>query len=297
MNGARFLDPAVLARIANLELLARTVVEGFISGLHRSTYRGLSTDFAEHREYSPGDDIRRIDWRVYGRTDRLYVKEFEADTNTNFAVLLDVSRSMSYGTHALTKLDYARYLAAALTYLARRQRDRVGIVTFDRDIVELVPPSAKHLEVVLHVLDRVKPGFRGELLAPLAKVAGNVRRRSIQVLISDLYEEPDDVLAAVNSLKYRGCDVIVFHMLDPAELAFPFDEPARFEDLESGERVPVVPGAAREEYGRLLARHREALARRLGEAEVDYWVADTSRPLDFALFEYLVRRERFARVR
>ncbi|MCH8256010.1 MAG: DUF58 domain-containing protein, partial [Gemmatimonadetes bacterium] len=146
-TGARFIDPNILARMDNLELVARTVVDGFISGLHRSPYLGLSIDFAEHRPYMPGDDIRRIDWRVFGRTDRFYVKEFEADTNANFSVVLDISRSMDFGEAGIRKLDYAKFLAASLTYLSSRQRDRVGLVTFDSEIVDIVPPSAKHLEV------------------------------------------------------------------------------------------------------------------------------------------------------
>lgn len=162
MNGARFLDPAVLARIDNLELVARTVVDGFISGLHHSPYLGQSTDFAEHRQYMPGDDIRRIDWRVFGRTDRFYVKEFEADTNANLLVLLDVSRSMDYG-ESVRKLDYARMLAACLLYLSRRQRDRVGVITFDGALLDYVPASAKHLELALHTVQRREPGGQGDL--------------------------------------------------------------------------------------------------------------------------------------
>ncbi len=153
MKPSSFLDPKVLARINNLELLARTVVDGFINGLHHSPYLGLSVDFAEHRPYMPGDDIRRIDWRVFGRTDRFYVKEFEADTNANFSILLDISRSMDYGSTGITKLDYGRYLAACLAYFSRQQRDRVGIITFDDDIVYFVPVSAKHLDIVLHTID------------------------------------------------------------------------------------------------------------------------------------------------
>src|SRR6185295_281580 len=161
--GARFLDPLTLSRIDNLELLARTVVEGFLNGLHHSPYLGLSVDFAEHRPYMPGDDIRRIDWKLWARTDRHYVKEFEADTNANFSVIHDVSSSMNYGSGSVTKLEYAKYLSACLAWFSRKQRDRVGLVTFDSDIVDRVPPSAKNLNVVLHMLDRMKPGTKGNL--------------------------------------------------------------------------------------------------------------------------------------
>jgi len=297
VTGVAFLDPKVLARIDDLELLARTVVEGFINGLHRSPYLGRSMDFAEHRAYLPGDDIRRIDWRVCGRTDRFYVKEFEADTNANFSVLLDVSRSMAYGSGGVTKLDYSRYLAACLTYFSRQQRDRVGLVTFDRDVVTVVPPSAKHLERVLHELARIEPGPGGALGPSLRKIAETVRRRSLLVVISDLYEEPDAVLRAVSLLKGKGNDVIVFHILDPAEVAFPFEDLMLFEDLESGERIPVVPVKQRERYRELVREHLTALSRLLLDARMDYALFDTSRPLDFALFEYLSRRERLVRVR
>jgi uncharacterized protein (DUF58 family) len=296
VNAARFLDPAVLARIDNLELVARTVVDGFISGLHHSPYLGLSTDFAEHRPYMPGDDIRRIDWRVYGRTDRFYVKEFEADTNANMLVLLDVSRSMDYGD-GVRKLDYARMLAASLLYLSRRQRDRVGLITFDAGLLDYVPASAKHLELTLHTLQRRDPGGQGGLAAPLRKVAEIVRRRSILVVVSDCYDDPDLTIRALAALRDRGHDVIVFHVLDLAELTFPFEEASPFEDLETGERVPVVPATMREEYQALMRGHCETLSRRLGDNRIDYYRADTSKALDFALLEYLTRREWLARVK
>ncbi|MDH3496557.1 MAG: DUF58 domain-containing protein [Gemmatimonadota bacterium] len=291
MTGTRFLDPTVLARIDNLELAARTVVDGFISGLHHSPYLGVSTDFAEHRPYMPGDDIRRVDWRVFGRTDRFYVKEFEADTNANLLVALDVSRSMDYGSGTLTKLDYGRILAASLLYLSRRQRDRVGLVTFDATLLDIVPPSAKHLELCLHTLDRRAAGRRGELAGPLEKVAEISRRRSIIVLVSDLYDEPTVVFRALARLRDRGHDVIVLHVLDPDELEFPFDGAAPFEDLETGERAPVVPAKMRDEYRALIREHCDTLARGLGQRRVDYYLAQTSKPVDFALFEYLTRRE------
>jgi uncharacterized protein (DUF58 family) len=294
-----FLDPKVLSRIQSLELLARTVVDGFINGLHRSPYLGLSMDFAEHRGYEPGDDIRRVDWRLYARTDRYYVKEFEADTNTNFMVLLDVSRSMTYQGSGLPKLDYARYLAACLTYFAREQRERVGLATFDEDLVEYVPPAARHLETVLHTLEGVRPaaGRRSRLAPVLLRVAERLRRRGIVVLISDLYEEPEAVMEAVKPLLGIGQDLIVFHLLDPTELEFPFEGVTSLEELESGERVPVVPETLRARYRKLIAEHMETLSRRFVESRVDYAMLDTATPLDHALFAYLTSRERRSRVR
>src|SRR5262245_23714217 len=187
--GARFVEPTILSRIGGLDLLARTVVDGFINGLHRAPYFGASIDFAEHRGYVAGDDIRRVDWRLYARTDRYYVKQYEADTNTNLSVLFDVSRSMAFGSKGLPKIEYASYVAACLAYLAQRQRDRVGIITFDTDIVAHVPPSAKHFNVVLHTLDRAKAERPGHLVEPLTKMAEHFKRRGLLVLISDFYDE------------------------------------------------------------------------------------------------------------
>ena len=295
--GARFVDPKVLARIGNLELVARSVVDGFINGIHRSPYFGASVDFAEHRGYVPGDDIRRVDWRLYARTDRYYIKEYEADSNANFAVLLDVSKSMGFGSQGITKLDYARILAGCLTYLVHKQRDRVGLVAFDSEIIEHVPPSAKHMDVVLHVLDRLKPARPGSLRAPLHKMAEHFGRRGLLVLISDLYEEPDVILDAVGPLRFRGNDIIVFHVLDPAEIDFPFDDASSFEDLESGEQIPVVPEALREQYREMIQAHIAALQERFSANRIDYTLVNTALPLDHALFSYLTTRERLGRVR
>ncbi len=294
---ARFVDPNVLGRIANLELLARTVVEGFISGLHRSPYLGRSVDFAEHRPYMPGDDIRRIDWRLFARTDRFYLKEFEADSNTDFTLLLDISRSMSFHSKGISKLDYARYLGACLAYFSHKQRDRVGLVTFDEKIVDFVPPRAKHLDTVLDTIDRARPGGTSNLQKPLFKVAEALIRRGIIVLISDLYDEPAAVLDAVKGLRYKGNDLIVFHILDPAEIRFPYDESANYRDLETGESIPVVPDYLREQYRKLVSEHIERLSRVLGDNRIDYAMFDTSIPLDFALLNYLSNRQRRIRVR
>ena len=297
MTGARFVDPKVLARLNSLELVARSVVDGFINGLHRAPHLGFSLDFAEHRGYEPGDDLRRVDWRLFARTDRFYVKQFEADSNANLVVLLDVSASMRFGHAGLSKIDYGRYLAASLLYFSHQQRDRVGLVTFDREVVAYVPPSARHLEFALFALDRVDAGREGQLAAPLLTATERLRRRGIVVVISDLYEEPDRVAAAIRPLRFRGHDVIVFHLLDPSERDFPFDEASSWEDLESGERVMVVPEALRAEYQDLVRRHVEALARVLVDSRIDHALFDTSVPLDFALFRYLSARDRLRRVR
>jgi uncharacterized protein (DUF58 family) len=299
--GAQFLAPEVLARIDNLELLARTVVDGFLNGLHRSPYLGLSLDFAEHRSYMPGDDIRLIDWKLWARSDRYYVKQFEAETNADFTLLLDVSRSMRYGSAEVTKLDYARYLGACLAYFSRRQRDRVGLVSFDRDVAEYIPPSGRHLDRVLHALDRAGrdpgPGEPGALGPPLFQAGESLRRKGILVLVSDLYEEAAEVLKVVRGLAARGHDVLVFHVLDPAELEFPFDEESSFEDLETGESMPVIPGKVAAGYRELLAEHLAALRDGLSGDRVDYQLLDTSKPLDHALHRYLVMREQKTRVR
>ena len=295
--GARFVDPQILARIGNLELLARTVVDGFINGLHRAPYFGASIDFAEHRGYVPGDDIRRVDWRLYARTDRFYVKQYEADTNTNFCVLLDVSKSMGFGSRGITKLEYASFLAACLAYLAHRQRDRVGIITFDNDIVTHVPPSAKHFNVMLHTLDRATPQRPGQLTAPLNKLAEHFKRRSVLVLISDFYEDPDAVLEAVKPLRFIGNELLAFHVLDPAEIQFDYTDASSFEDLESGEQLPVVPESFGDEYRKLIAQHVNALSTKFSEHRIDYTLMNTSEPLDRALFSYLSSREKLMRVR
>jgi uncharacterized protein (DUF58 family) len=295
--GARFVDPKVLSRIKDLELLARSVVDGFINGLHRAPYFGASIDFAEHRGYVPGDDIRRVDWRLYARTDKYYVKQYEADTNANFAVLLDTSKSMGFASEGISKLDYAKYLAACLAYLSHRQRDRVGITTFDEDVVSYVPPSAKHFDVLLHTLDRATAERPGRLLAMLSRAAEHFKRRSIVALMSDLYEDPDALMDALKPYRFLGNDLVVFHILDPAEIDFPYTDASRFQDLESGEEVPVVPEVFAKQYRKLVQEHIDAIRTKCSEARIDYVLLRTSQPLDEALFAYLGNRERLMRTR
>jgi len=313
--GAHLIDPTVLARIGNLELLARSVVDGFINGLHRAPHLGSSTDFAEHRQYMPGDDIRRIDWRLYARTDRYFIKQYEADTNTNFSVVLDVSKSMRYGASTemqrVSKLEYGAFLGACLAYFSSLQRDRVGLVTVERDVVDFIPSSSKHLRLVLHSLDRALAAAREEqvttvrggmtpgptLAAPLRKLSEMYRRRSMIAVISDFYEEPEAVVEAVNHLRGRGNDIMVFHLLDPTELEFPFVDSSSFVDLETGEKMPVIPEYLRTQYREVVKAHVEALGKLLRDQRIDYALFDTGQPLDRALFTYLSMRERLRQVR
>ena len=289
-----YLDPAVLARLGTLELKARTVVEGFLSGLHRSPFKGFSVEFAEHRQYLPGDDLSTIDWKVYARSDRYYVKKFQEETNVDCHLLLDVSASMGYGSHGVTKLRYGSMLAASLAYLMNRQRDRVGLMTFDEGIVTMLPASARpsHLRSMLVTLERVALGRRTDVAQPLHLLADGIGKRGIVVLLSDLLDEPERVIDGLRHFRFRGSEVIVFHLLDPAELTFPFERSARFRDIELGDELVAVPSAVRARY---LEALEEAIARyrlELGAAGIDYRLMETSTPLEFALMSYLSTRGR-----
>jgi uncharacterized protein (DUF58 family) len=290
----RFLDPAVLARLGTLELKARAVVEGLLSGLHRSPYKGFSVEFAEYRQYLPGDDLSTIDWKVYARTDRHYVKKFEEETNVDCHLLLDVSASMGYGSRGVTKLEYGGLLASSLAFLMNRQRDAVGLTTFDDAIVTMVPPSARpsHLRTILVTLDQTAIGHRTDVSKPLHLMADGIGKRGLVVLISDLLDEPDRVVDGLRHFRFRGSEVIVFHLMDPAELTFPFERAARFRDIELGDEVMAVPSVVRQEYLDALQAAIERYKRELGSEGIDYRLIDTSTPLEFALISYLSTRGR-----
>ena len=293
---ARFIDPSVLARIDNLDLVSQVVVDGFISGLHKTVYLGVSTDFAEHRQYSLGDDVRRVDWRVFARTDRLYVKTFEAETNADVMIVLDVSASMGYASGGVTKLDYGCFIAASLAHLASRQRDKVGFATFDAELVEYVPPSARRRETILQALDRARAAGRGDLAQALARVSERLGRRGIVVVVSDFYVPPKDAAVALDSLRVRGHDVIALHVLDPLERDLDLSGPVVLEDLETNERVPVTP-KGRAQYRALVDDHVDTLARACRDRRIDYDCFVTDRPLDDMLWRFLSNRARLARVR
>jgi uncharacterized protein (DUF58 family) len=292
-QSTRFIDPQTLTRIASLELIARTVVEGFISGLHRSPHLGFSVNFAEYRSYRPGDDIRKIDWKVYGRTDRFFVKEYEGETNTGIHLILDCSRSMTYSSRGVTKLEYGQFLAASLGYFAFKQRDAVGFISYDDDIVDYIPArgSIGHLNTVLHAIERARAGEKTDFVNSLVKVSDRIRRRGIVVVISDLYEEPQKVMSGLRHLAFRGNDVIVFQILDPNELRFDFPDAAQFVDMETRSEMHVIPDYIRQEYRKILQNQIAQYEKECRKDRMDFMLIDTSQPLDSALFGYLTRRQ------
>ena len=292
----QFLDPAVVARLGTLELRARTVVEGFISGLHRSPFKGFSVEFAEYRQYIHGDDLSTIDWKVYARSDRYYVKKFEEETNLDCQLLIDVSGSMAYGSHGITKFEYAACLSASLGYLMNRQRDGVGLTAFDDRIVAALPASNRpgHLRNLLITLDRLVLGSRTNVSKPLRRLAESMNRRGMVVLISDLLDDPEAIIRGLKHFQYRGSDVLVFQILDPDEIEFPFDRATRFEDLETSEEVMAVPGLVRSHYLKQMSGLIERYRRELGAVGIDYQLLSTKQPLEIALLAYLSTRSRTA---
>jgi uncharacterized protein (DUF58 family) len=290
----RYLDPALIGRMGTMELKARTIVEGFLAGLHRSPFKGFSVEFAEYRQYMPGDDLSTIDWKVYARSDRFYVKKFEEETNLDCHILLDVSRSMGYASGGISKLEYGTYLAASLGYLMNRQRDAVGFMAFDERIVSMLPASARggHLRALLVSLDRLQLGERSDVSKPLHQLADMLSKRGMVILISDLFDDPEAVVSGLKHLRFKGTDVIVFHLLDRAELTFPFERPSRFHDLENDDEIMAVPSLVREEYLKQIGDLIELYRRELRVVGIDYELVDTSKPLELALLSYLSVREK-----
>jgi uncharacterized protein (DUF58 family) len=291
----RFLNPAIIARLGTMELKARTVVEGFLSGLHRSPYKGFSVEFAEYRQYLPGDDLSTLDWKVFARSDRYYVKKYEEETNLECHLLLDVSASMAYrGAAPMSKMEYGSVLAASLAFLMHRQRDATGLMAFDEKIAFRLPASARpgHLNALLLGLERIQAGKRSDVGRPLHQLAEALLKRSLVVLISDLLDEPEPIIQGLRHLKFRGSDVIVFQLLDPNELTFPFKGSAKFKDLESDQELVTDPASIRTAYLRELAGLTLKYDRALRGAGIDYVQLDTSQPLDFALLAYLDARSR-----
>lgn len=289
----RFLDPQILAGIANLELTAKTVVEGFLSGLHRSPDYGFSQEFAEYRPYVPGDDLRYVDWNVYARAGRLYLKRFRGETNTRLMLLLDRSASMGFRGRGLRKIDYARYLAASLGYLAHQQRDAVGLIAFDDEVRDYVEPSSRHGQwlKVLHAIDRAEPGQRTDYRQPFWHFQQFLRRRGIVLVVSDFFAPARGVVATVAPLRQRGNDVILMHVLDPEEVEPELEGSRVLVDMETGEQMEVHPAYAAGPYREKMRRHLAELESLAQGAGLSYYRSLTSEPLDEALRRYLAVRE------
>jgi uncharacterized protein (DUF58 family) len=290
----RFLDPSVLAAISGLDLVAKTVVDGFVAGLHRSPDFGFSQEFAEYRAYSPGDDLRHVDWNVFARTERAYLKKYRGETNSLLTVVLDASNSMNYGSHKVTKIDYARFVAASLFYLAiHNQRDAAGLIVFDDEVRNYIRPSTRQGQVnrLLHGLELAEPRARTDFAKPIAHFQAFLRRRGLVLVISDFLEPPETVIRTLEPLRFHGNEVVLFHVLDPREIRFDLDKPVILVDLETRDHMEVTPEYARDNYRAKMEDHIAALRQSAHAAGMDYHLLVTDRPLDDALREYLSIRQ------
>lgn len=291
-----FIDPAVLATLDNLEMRARVIVEGFIAGLHKSPKRGFSVEFTDYRHYIRGDDMRHVDWKLYGRTDKLYIKQYEDETNVRCYILLDSSASMGYASGSMSKLEYGRTLASALAYFIMRQKDAVGLITFDEKVRDYIPAKARqlHLLRILRSLNELQAGTTTDIVRPLTELAMSLNRKSLVILISDMLEEEQATIKALQQLRAMGNEVIVFHVLDDQELNFNFNESSEFIDMESAETHITSPAAVRKAYLENLNNYLNDCRKRCQSSGVDYCLLNTSQPLDKALASYLTRRTRSA---
>jgi uncharacterized protein (DUF58 family) len=289
----RFLDPAVLAGISGLDLIAKTVVDGFVAGLHRSPDFGFSQEFAEYRAYTPGDDLRHVDWNLFARTERCYLKRYRGETNSQLTILLDASNSMNYSSHAVSKMDYARYTAASLFYLAiHNQRDPAGLIVFDDEVRNYIRPSTRQgqLQRLLAGLEQAEPRARTNFMKPLAHFQEFLRRRGMVVVISDFYESPETIVKTIEPLRFHGSEVVLFHVLDPKEIRPELRGPSILVDMETEQRLEVIPEYVKGEYRRKMDSHLEQMRERTRAAGLDYHLLVTDRPLDAALSEYLFLR-------
>lgn len=290
----RFLDPGVLAGISDLGLVAKTVVDGFIAGLHRSPDFGFSQEFAEYRAYTPGDDLRHVDWNVFARTEKAFLKRYRGETNSQLTMLLDASASMGYTSHKITKLDYARFISASIAYLANQQRDAAGVIVFDDDVRNYIRPSTRQGQFfrVVHAINNAEAtGRRTDFRKPFIHFQQFLKRRGIVLVISDFYEQPEVVIETVSPLRFRGNELILFHVLDPQEIQPNLQEPMLLVDMETKDALEVSPEYAKHDYKTKVDAHIAALRTKAQVAGIDYFLLRTDRPLDDALREYLTIRQ------
>ena len=294
-DSLKYLQPAVVAQLANMELRARFVVEGFITGLHKSPYHGFSVEFTEHRQYMPGDEIKHIVWKAYGKTDRFYIKQFEEETNLKSYIIVDASRSMDYASKGnLKKFEYASYIAAALSFMMIEQRDAVGLTLFDEGIRVSLPPRAtrSYLKEILKELESAQPANKTGTSASLNLIAEQIKRRGLVIVLSDLFDKPESVMTALKHFRHKGHEVVVMQVLDPLERSFAFDSDAIFKDLETQEELMTQPWHIQKAYQQSMQEFLDFYKRRCRDNNIDYVLLDTSTPFDKALFQYLNKRKR-----
>jgi len=294
MSYRKYLDPEVVGKLKGMELKARLVVEGFIAGLHKSPYHGFSVEFAEHRQYMPGDNIRDIDWKVFAKSDRYYIKQYEEETNLKAYLLLDCSASMGYGSGETIKLDYSSLLVASLSFLMLKQRDAVGLVTFDDKIRRYIPPRSKsgHLHLLLRELANQKPSDRTDIASALHEMAERISRRGLIVIFSDLLDDPDKIISGLKHFRHKNHEVILFHILDPRERDFAFPTEAIFKDMETGEEITTLPWQIKKHYEQATNDFSDRIASECRQSRIDYHLIDTSKPFDLALYAFLAKREK-----
>ena len=294
MDKRKYLDPSMVAKLNNMQLRARLVVEGYMIGYHKSPYHGFSVEFAEHRSYGHGDEVRHIDWKLYGKTDRYYVKRFEEETNVRSHILLDSSQSMKFGSGSVNKLSYATYLSAALTYLMLSQKDAVGLVLFDEKIKKFIPPKStqSHSNIIMKTLEKVTPGYDTQIQPVLDSMAEQIRKRGLIILISDLLDDPEKVLMGLKHFRYNKQEIIVFHLMDPEEYNFDFGERIQFTDMESGESITTDPWHIRKAYKNQIDHFNKTYQYGCRNLKIDYVPLFTNQPLDIALNEFLNKRQK-----
>ena len=290
----KYLHPEVAAKLGNMSLRARLVVEGYIIGLHKSPYHGFSVEFAEHRAYGPGDEIRHIDWKLYGKTDRYYVKQYEEETNLRSYLIMYISKSMTYRSKNISKLEYASYLTAALSYLMLNQKDGIGLILFDKKIQSFIPPrsTSSHLNTIFSQLDQINPGEDTQLGNVLHEMADRIKKRGLVILISDLFDDFDAIIGGLKHFRYNKQEVIVFHILDRQELNFNFNTRTRFKDMETGELVTTEPWQIRNSYKDLMLKFQDKYRKQCRKRLIDYIPLFTDHDLDIALSQYLRKREK-----
>tara|TARA_B100001146_G_scaffold130404_1_gene114541 strand:- start:232 stop:1119 length:888 start_codon:yes stop_codon:yes gene_type:complete len=295
MKKSKYLEPELLSKLQNLSIKAKYVVEGFMIGLHKSPYHGFSVEFSEHRPYGFGDEVRHIDWKLWSKTDKYYVKQFEEETNLKAHIILDQSRSMDYGSSEISKFEYSKLLAASFAYILIKQQDAVGLALFDEQINKLIPPKSipSHLNILLSHMEQSKPGSKTNIAKALHHSAEGISKRGLVIVISDFMDDPNAVMGGLRHLRHKGHEVIVFHVLDKYELNFDFNERIKFIDKETGDEITTDPWHITKQYNEHFKQHCDFIKHACGQNKIEYIQLQSNQALDIALSELLLKRKNY----